>query len=128
MSDTNRMSLLEKDFCIHQLNLKPKRSAVDSSILYGKILVLIPKLIPGLIINLNSFKNNGNSEVEFDLNVPFDDLLAIQAFDLFANGVIGDLSIRFQVSLAGLVWAVLDPYTVAEAKVFLEDNDEITMD
>ena len=81
----------------------------------------------GAYINLNSFKNNGRSEVEFDLNVPFDDLLALQAFDLFPNGVIGDLSIRFQVSPAGLVWAVLDPYTVAEAKVFLEDNDSITM-
>ena len=82
----------------------------------------------GSYINLNSFKNNGRSECEFDVNVPFDDLLAFQAFDLFPNGIIGDLSIRFQVSSAGLVWAVLDPYTVAEAKVFLEDNDSITMD
>ena len=82
----------------------------------------------GAYINLNSFKNNGRSEVEFDLNVPFDDLLAFQAFDLFPNGIIGDLSIRFQVSPAGLVWAVLDPYTVAEAKVFLEDNESITME
>ena len=82
----------------------------------------------GAYVNLNSFKNNGRSEVEFDLNVPFDDLLAFQAFDLFPNGIIGDLSIRFQVSPAGLVWAVLDPYTVAEAKVFLEDNESITME
>ncbi len=82
----------------------------------------------GAYVNLNSFKNTGRSEVEFDLNVPFDDLLALQAFDLFPNGIIGDLSIRFQVSPAGLVWAVLDPYTVAEAKVFLEDNDSISME
>ena len=82
----------------------------------------------GAYVNLNSFKNTGRSEVEFDLNVPFDDLLALQAFDLFPNGIIGDLSIRFQVSPAGLVWAVIDPFTVAEAKVFLEDNDSISMD
>ena len=81
----------------------------------------------GAYVNLNSFKNTGRSEVEFDLNVPFDDLLALQAFDLFPNGIIGDLSIRFQVSPAGLVWAVLDPYTVAETKAFLEDDDKITM-
>ena len=82
--------------------------------------------VAGTYVNLNSFKTNGKTEVEFDLNVPFDDLLALQAFDLFPNGIIGDLSIRFQVSPAGLVWAVLDPYTVAETKIFLEDNDSIT--
>ena len=80
----------------------------------------------GSYVNLNSFKKNGKTFVEFDLNVPFDDLLALQAFDLFPNGIIGDLSIRFQVSPAGLVWAAIDPYTVAEAKAYLEDNDSIT--
>ena len=82
--------------------------------------------ISGSYVNLNNFKTNGRCQTEFDLNVPFDDLLAFQAFDLFPNGIIGDLSIRFQVSPQGLVWAVLDPYTVAETKIFLEDNDTIT--
>ena len=82
--------------------------------------------VAGTYVNLNSFKTDGKTQVEFDLNVPFDDLLALQMFDLFPNGIIGDLSIRFQVSPAGLVWAVLDPYSVAETKVFLEDNDSIT--
>ena len=81
----------------------------------------------GVYVNLNSFKDNGRAECEFDLNIPFDDLLALQAFDLFPNGIIGDLAIRFQVSPAGLVWAVLDPYTVAETKAFLEDDDKISM-
>ena len=53
------------------------------------------------------------------MNVPFDDLLALQAIDLFHNSVIGDLSIRFQVSPAGVSWAVLDPYTVAEEEMFI---------
>ena len=80
----------------------------------------------GAYVNLNSFKETGTSQVEFDLNVPFDDLLALQAFDLFPNGIIGDLAIRFQVSPAGLVWAAIDPYTVAEAKAYLEDNDSVS--
>ena len=80
----------------------------------------------GSYVNLNSFKDGGKTTTEFDLNVPFDDLLALQAFDLFPNGIIGDLSIRFQVSPAGLVWAAIDPYTVAEAKAFLEDNDTVS--
>ena len=82
--------------------------------------------IAGTYVNLNSFKSNGKSHVEFDLNVPFDDLLALQAFDLFQNGIIGDLSIRFQVTPAGLVWVAIDPYTVAEAKAYLEDNDSVS--
>ena len=77
----------------------------------------------GVYVNLNDFKDNGRAECEFDLNVPFDDLLALQAFDLFPNGIIGDLAICFQISPARLVWAVLDPYTVAETKAFLEDNE-----
>lgn len=81
----------------------------------------------GAYINLNLFKNNGRSEVEFDLNVPFYDLLALPAFDLFPNGAIDDLSIMFQASLDGLVWAVLDLCTVAEDKVFFEDNDSTIM-
>ena len=80
----------------------------------------------GSYVNLNSFKTDGKTTTEFDLNVPFDDLLALQAFDLFPNGIIGDLSIRFQVSPAGLVWAAIDPYTVAEAKAYLEDNDSVS--
>ena len=82
--------------------------------------------IAGTYVNLNSFKSNGKTQVEFDLNVPFDDLLALQAFDLFPNGIIGDLSIRFQVTPAGLVWAAVDPYTVAETKAYLEDNDSVS--
>ena len=73
---------------------------------------------------MNSFKNTGRSEVEFNLNVSFDVLLALQAFDLFPNGIIGDLSICFQVSPAGLFWT----NTIAEAKVFLENNDLISME
>ena len=82
----------------------------------------------GAYVNLNSFKENGKAQVEFDLNLPFDDLLALQAFDLFPNGIIGDLSIRFQVSPAGLVWAVIDPYVVAETKAYLEDNESVSAD
>ena len=74
----------------------------------------------GAYINLNSFKATGKSQIEFDLKVSFNGLLAYQAFDLFPNGIIGDYSIRFQVSPAG------QTYTVAEAKVFLEDNDNVS--
>ena len=82
--------------------------------------------VAGTYVNLNNFKENGKTSVDFDLNVPFDDLLALQAFDLFPNGIIGDLSIRFQVTPAGLVWAAIDPYTVAETKAFLEDNESVS--
>ena len=80
----------------------------------------------GAYVNLMDFKETGKTNVEFDLNLPFDDLLALQAFDLFPNGIIGDLSIRFQVTSAGLVWAVIDPYVVAETKAFLEDDETVS--
>ena len=59
------------------------------------------------------------------MNVPFDDLLALQTFDLFHNGIIGDLAICFHVNPVCLVWAVLDIYSIAETKSYHGDDDEI---
>ena len=47
----------------------------------------------GAYVNLNDFKDNRRAECEFDLNAPFDDLLTLQAFDLFSNGIFSDLAI-----------------------------------
>lgn len=49
----------------------------------------------------------------------------LQAFVLLLNGIICDLRIRFQVSPNNLLWAVVDPFTVAEINAFIENNDTI---
>lgn len=54
-------------------------------------------------------------------------MLAYQDIDLFSNRIICDLAIRFQVSPAYLVLAVLDTYIVLETKAFLEDENKIKM-
>ncbi len=82
----------------------------------------------GGYVNLNDFRATNTTTQEYDINIPFDDILALQAFDLFPNGLIGDLSIRFQVTGDGQVWAVLDPHVVAEVKGFLEEDPFITGD
>ena len=76
----------------------------------------------GGYINLNEFKATNTATFEYDVNIPFDDLLALQAFDLFPNGLIGDLSIKFRVSGAGQVWAFIEPHEVATVKATVEQD------
>ena len=80
----------------------------------------------GNYINLNEFKATNTANFEYDINIPFDDLLALQAFDLFPNGLIGDISIKFKVSGAGQVWAFIEPHEVATVKSTTEQDPLVT--
>ena len=82
--------------------------------------------ICGNYINLNEFKATNSANFEYDINIPFDDLLALQAFDLFPNGLIGDISIKFKVSGAGQVWAFIEPHEVATVKSTIEQDPLVT--
>ena len=55
-------------------------------------------------------------EVEFEINLPFDDILALQAFDLYPNKVCGELELKFYVKPRGLIWCMVDPLRVKEYK------------
>ena len=61
-------------------------------------------------------------DVEFEMNLPFEDILAFQAFDLYPNRVVGDIEIRFYVKPVGLVYCQVDPRTIKEVKEFMEDS------
>ena len=75
---------------------------------------------------LYGFKATNSANFEYDINIPFDDLLALQAFDLFPNGLIGDISIKFKVSGAGQVWAFIEPHEVATVKSTIEQDPLVT--
>ena len=61
-------------------------------------------------------------DVEFEMNLPFEDMLALQAFDLYPNRIVGDIEIRFYVKPAGLVYCQVDPRKIKEVKEFMEDS------
>lgn len=78
--------------------------------------------ICGSYMNLDDFRANNMVTTEFEANIPDDDLLALQAFDIFPNGLIGDISLKLKFASDGLVWGVVDPNIVAEKKAFLEES------
>ena len=76
----------------------------------------------GTYIDLSDFRDGQKHDVEFEMNLPFEDMLALQAFDLYPNRIVGDIEIRFYVKPAGLVYCQVDPRKIKEVKEFMEDS------
>ena len=76
----------------------------------------------GTYVDLNTLMDGQKHEVEFEMNLPFEDMLAFQAFDLYPNRIVGDIEIRFYVKPVGLVYCQVDPRTIKEVKEYMEDT------
>ena len=76
----------------------------------------------GTYIDLVDIMDGQKHDVEFEMNLPFEDILAFQAFDLYPNRVVGDIEIRFYVKPVGLVYCQVDPRKIKEVKEFMEDE------
>ena len=76
----------------------------------------------GTYVDLNTLMDGQKHEVEFEMNLPFEDMLAFQAFDLYPNRIVGDIEIRFYVKPVGLVYCQVDPRKIKEVKEFMEDE------
>ena len=102
--------------------LKPKqekktRKYVHS--LYENVSIYSPSVC-GAYIDVAEFKDGLPHPVEFEINLPFDNILALQAFDLYPNSVCGDLELKFYVKPRGLVWCMIDPMNVKDYKEMME--------
>ena len=107
-------------------NEKKTRKYVHS--LYENVSMYSPSVC-GTYIDINDFKDGQQHTVEFEVNLPFDNILALQAFDLYPNSVCGDLELKFYVKPKGLVWCMVDPLNVKEYKEMMEgESINITSD
>ena len=102
--------------------LKPKqekktRKYVHS--LYENVSIYSPSVC-GTYIDIVEFKDGLPHQVEFEVNLPFDNILALQAFDMYPNAICGDLELKFYVKPRGLVWCMVDPMNVKEYKEMME--------
>ena len=89
--------------------------------LYENVKYYSPSIC-GTYINVQDFKDGLPHEVTFEVNLPFDNILALQAFDLYPNRICGDIELKFYVKPKGLVWCMIDPNTVKEYKEVCEGN------
>jgi hypothetical protein len=71
--------------------------------------------VAGTYVTLHDL-GQGPVTVTFEINVPFTDLLPLQAFTLWPNLALGDLELKFYIKKDGLVWAMCDPVEVLEKK------------
>ncbi len=77
----------------------------------------------GTYINMKDFADGLAHPVEIEMNIPFDHLLALQAFDLYPNIICGNLSLKGYLRTKGFVWCMVDPIKVKEHKEFLQGEN-----
>ena len=94
--------------------------------MYDNVSTYSPSIC-GTYININDFQNGLAHTVEFEINLPFDNILALQAFDLFPNFCWGNIEFKFYVKSRGLVWCALNPSNVKDYKEVME-GEEIDID
>ena len=106
-------------------NIKPKQEKKTKKYvhsLYENVSYYSPSVC-GTYINIADFKDGLPHKVSFEINLPFEDILCLQAFDLFPNAIVGDLELKFYVKPRGLVWCMIDPMKVKDSKEFFEGKD-----
>ena len=81
--------------------------------LYEKVSNYSPQVC-GTYFNFQDILSNNTNkhDLEWDVNIPFDDLLIFQAVDLFPNFAIPNVELRVYLDPAGLVWCPIDPNVV----------------
>ena len=89
--------------------------------LYEKAVSYSPQIC-GTYFNFSDFINNQTRDLEWDVNIPFDDLLLLQAMDLFPNFAIPNVELRVILDPAGLVWCPVNPQAVYDTKTYLEEE------
>ncbi len=89
--------------------------------LYEKVVSYSPQVC-GTFFNFDDFKDGLPHDLEWDVNIPFDDLLLFQAMDLFPNFAIPNVELRVYLDTAGLVWCPINPQSVYDTKTFLEEE------
>ena len=104
---------------IKPFNEKKTRKYTHS--LYENVSTYSPSIC-GTYINIQDFKDGLPHQVEFEVNLPFDDILALQAFDMFPNFCCGNIELKFYVKSRGLVWCALNPSNVKDYKEVMEGN------
>ena len=80
------------------------------------------KSICGVYINVDDFKDGQEHVVEWTANIPFDNFLVLQAFDLFPNFAIPNVELRCYVSEDGFVYCPLDPHYVYDVKTLIQEE------
>ena len=80
----------------------------------------ISSSVCGEYLDVDDFKDGLPHEFTMKLNIPFTDLLALQAFREFPNSVVGQLAFKGYFSHQGMVYTYINPATIKDYKEVLQ--------
>ena len=82
----------------------------------------------GCYVALNELADGNIHKFTIELTIPFTDQLALQAWQLYPNSIVGEIEEEVKTSLRAMVWAQVNPNIVKETLQFLDDvsiNEEL---
>ncbi len=106
-----------------------KSAAPHSHSLWENVMNMSPN-VAGVYIPLEKFQktnddatDNPSVPIKMELIIPFTDQLALQAWRLYPNRILGEFEEEIRTTLNGLVWCQVPPHLVGEIRRFWEfDN------
>ena len=79
--------------------------------------------ICGCYIDLVDLADGKPHTFTIELTIPFNDQLALQAWQLYPNFICGEIEEEVKTSLRALVWGQVSPKVVKETLQFLDDEE-----
>lgn len=74
-------------------------------------------------INVNDYKDGNVHVSKVSYTVPYDDLLALEFFDIFPNAVINQIEARVIFDYKAMCWKMIDPREIKENKIVLKGEN-----
>ena len=127
--DTYRQDELQRESFAYN-SIKPrdaKATAKYSHSTWENVSQFSPSVC-GCYIDLADLADGLQHTFTIDLTIPFNDQLALQAWQLYPNKICGEIEEEVKTSLRALVWCQINPNVVKETLQFLEDtpiNEEL---
>ena len=76
----------------------------------------------GCYVDLKELADGNIHKFTIELTIPFTDQLALQAWQLYPNSIVGEIEEEVKTSLRAMVWCQINPNIVKETLQFLEDK------
>ena len=74
----------------------------------------------GVYLPISAFEGGKSVDVKLELIIPFTDQLALQAWRLYPNRILGEFEEEIRTSLEALVWCQVNPSAVADVLKFMD--------
>ena len=77
----------------------------------------------GTYLDVDDLKDGATHDFTMKLNIPFTDLLALQAFREFPSSIVGQLAFKGYFSHQGMVYTFVNPATVKDYKEIIQGEE-----